>query len=115
MEVIEVNWDIEWTIWSVALVSIIQESDLKVVLSTTWAENTEWEKLEGIQKGLPKKLEEIEAELEGEGKDDGVCGKAEMALGVMTEATWLVWVPKPKPLRKESNCSHWAGEMGHWG
>ena len=94
--------------------SIIQESYLNTVLSTTWAENTEWEKLGGIQKGLPEKLEELEAELkedEGNDDDDDVCGTAEMALGVMTEATWLVWVPKPEPelacpLRKESNCSH---------
>ena len=121
MEVIVVSWDSEWTIWSVAPVSIIQESDLNTVLSTIWAENTKWEKLGGIQKGLPEKLEEIEAELKEEGKDDDdVCGKAEMDLGVMTEAIWLVWVPKPKPepeypLRKESNYSHWAGEMGHRG
>ena len=112
MEVIVVNWDTEWTIWSVAPVSIIQESNLKTVLSTTWAENIEWEKLGGIQKGLPEKLEELEAELKEEGNDDDdVCGKVEMALGVMIEATWLVWVLKPEPepgypLRKESNCSH---------
>jgi len=76
-------------------VSIIQGSDLKAILLTTWAKNTEWEKLGGIQKGLLEKLEELEAELEGEGKDNGVCDKAEMALGVMTKATWLVWVPRP--------------------
>ena len=93
MEVIVVSWDTEWTIWSVAPVSIIQESDLNTVLSTTWAKNTEWEKLGGIQKGFPEKLEELEAELkedEGNDDDDDVCGKAEMALGAMTESTWLV-------------------------
>ena len=46
-------------------------------------------KIRRIQKRLPEKLEELEAELkEDEGNDDDdVCGKAEMASGVMIEAT----------------------------
>ena len=66
-------------------------------------------------KGITWEIRRTRSKLKEKGKDDDVCGKVKMALGVMTEATWLVWVPKPKPLRKESNCSHWAGEMGHWG
>ena len=37
---------------------MIQELDLKHFLSMTWAEKIEWEKLGGIQEGLPEKLEE---------------------------------------------------------
>ena len=43
--------------WLVAPVSMIQELDSKHCLSMTWVEKIEWEKLGGIQKGLPKKLE----------------------------------------------------------
>ena len=81
-------------------------------------------KLGEIQKGLNEKLEEQEAELEVEGKDDwsvtgaNVYSEIEMVLGAMTNATWLVWVPMPEPapiypFRNVSNCSHWAWEMGH--
>ena len=56
VEVMVVKQETEWTMWSVAPMSMIQSWGLYACLSTYWAENIEWDKFGGNQKGLPKKL-----------------------------------------------------------
>ena len=58
------SWEIEWTMWSVAPVLMIQSLDLNSCLINNLGRKMEWDKFGGNQKGLPKKLEEEGDEME---------------------------------------------------
>ena len=124
--VIVVKHAIECTIWSVAPVSMTQSVAWKTSLLTTLAEKIEWFKegvkcsnidtWHGVNKGrmsIVWRCHRCERHTSCSRYTSSSINMLEIATLVLTLATWWLapWsVPK---LKRASNCSHCALEIGH--